>query len=81
MNTAEIRINKGENLTEFLPLIDLEETGEEFVAEIEEESEEIFALMLGDTVIGIAYIENDDEPHMSFTFSRNTETKAMVRQR
>ena len=65
MNPAKVEIQKRDDLKDFVPLIDLEEAGEDFLLEIEEESEEVFALVSGDAVIGIAYMENDDEPHLS----------------
>lgn len=62
MNGIDIKVVRRDDLKAFVPLIDLEEAGEGLVEEIEANSEESFALMLGDAVIGVACLEDGDDP-------------------
>ena len=65
-NTDSIRIFKATDMAAYIPQIDPEEA-EELIEEVEENSDEIFAIGLKATeedeekVIGFAYIEDDDE--------------------
>ena len=65
-NTDSIRLFKADDMAAYIPQIDPEEA-EELIEEVEENSEEVFAIGLKATeedeekVIGFAYIEDDDE--------------------
>ena len=66
LNSDSIRLFKADDMAAYIPQIDPEEA-EELIEEVEENSDEIFAIGLKATeedeekVIGFAYIEDDDE--------------------
>ena len=60
MNDNQIKIVKKKSLKRYIPEIDILESGELLTLEMEENSDEMFAITLGKSVIGIAYIDNDD---------------------
>ena len=68
MEAASIEICKKDDLKGFIPFIDITESGNELIEEIEENSKEMYALSLDDKIIGLAYIddvEDDEEPYFS----------------
>lgn len=65
MNVNEIKIIKRRSLKKYLPEIDLDEAGEALFKEMKENSDETFAITLGKKVIGIAYIDDDDDAYIT----------------
>ena len=65
MSASEIKIVKKRSLKKYIPEIDLEETGEPLIDEMEENSDETFAITLDKKVIGIAYVDDDKSAYIT----------------
>ena len=57
----KIELRKAEKPSKYLPRIPRVETERDFYSEVEENSEEIYVIAVCGEVIGLAYIEDDEE--------------------
>ena len=61
MDNFDIKLARKDDLKEFIPLIDVEESGLEFINLIEDKDENLYLLKLDDKNIGIACIDIEDD--------------------
>ena len=55
-----IRVVKEKELKKYIPEIDFKEAGQELIEEMEKDSDEMFAITLDEKVIGVTYIDDED---------------------
>ena len=75
MNANEIKIVKKRSLKRYIPEIDLEEAGKALIQEMEDNSDETFAITLGKHVIGIAYIDDDKKAYITVNIFKSYRNK------